>query len=206
MSYTIGSDMHIYTADGRKLPRTEVAALVDQINAQLSRPVHIYLMGDMGEDVLKVGIAENVEKRRRENEYDCGFKLQTLHVSQAMDKVSAIEVERGIHNFLRKLKSRGPIYKNEYFQLWAHDVWLIRTMLTQMPLKAARAIFDSLTNEYVALLHQYETSPDFVREEVRLQFGENILYHFNKEVEEYNYGGDEDTKPYTILDNFRRAA
>lgn len=182
MSYTIGSDMHIYAADGRKLPRTEVATVIDQVNAQLSRPVSLYMMTNITfQNTLKVGIADNVQKRKYENERDFGGRLEVLDVTVAMDRQAAGEIERSIHRFLTAL-GRGPIYKQEYFKLAKHDVWLLRNVLNEMPIKAAAYIFDLLRTDYVPMLRDYHAAPAFVTEEIRLHFGNSVAYHAGHEV------------------------
>lgn len=182
MNYTIGSDMHIYTADGRKLPRTEVAFVIDQVNASLSRPVSLYMMANITfQNTLKVGIADNVQKRKYENERDFGGRLEVLDVTVAMDRQAAGEIERSIHRFLTAL-GRGPIYKQEYFKLVKHDVWLLRNVLNEMPIKAAAYIFDLLRTDYVPMLQDYHAAPAFVTEEIRLHFGNSVAYHAGHEV------------------------
>lgn len=182
MSYTIGTDLHIYDDNGQRLPRTEVARLIDTINQNFSRPVSVYLMCDDQQHELKVGIAENVEKRRREHEYERGFHVQVLHATAAIDRAGAGEIERSIHRFLLAI-GRTRTYKTEWFRLFDHDVWLIRQMLEQMPLKAASAIFDVLSNEYPGYLTLHDDHPAFATEEVRIGFGSNVLYHFTREIE-----------------------
>lgn len=182
MSYTIGTDLHIYNDLGERLPRTEVAKLIDTINANFSRPVSVYLMCDDQQCELKVGIAENVEKRRREHEYERGFRVQMLHATAAIDRAGAGEIERSIHRFLSSL-NRPRTYKTEWFTLQHHDVWLIRQMLDQMPLKAAYAIFDVLSSEYPMYLDLHTEHPAFATEEVRIGFGQNVEYHFTREIQ-----------------------
>ncbi len=89
MSYIIGSDMHIYDDNGERLPRTEVAKLIDTINANFSRPVSVYLMSDLAQTELKVGIADDVSKRRYQHEYDRGFAVQVLYATAAIDRAAA---------------------------------------------------------------------------------------------------------------------
>lgn len=182
MSYTIGTDLHIYDDNGQRLPRTEVAKLIDTINANFSRPVSVYLMCDDQERELKVGIAENVQKRRREHEYERGFRVQTLYATAAIDRAGAGEIERSIHRFLESL-GRERTYKTEWFVLQKHDVWLIQQMLDQMPLKAAHAIFDVLSSQYPTYLNLHTEHPAFATEEVRIGFGRNVEYHFTREVQ-----------------------
>lgn len=182
MSYTIGSDLHIYNDLGERLPRTEVAGIIDAINDHLSRPVFVYLMTNITfQNVLKVGIAENVTIRQYQNERDFGGRLETLDVTMSLDRKAAGEIERSIHRFLTALE-RGPIFKQEYFKLVQHDVWLIRNVLNETPIKAAAHIFDVLTADYVPMLNQHHTSPAFYTEEIRLHFGNSVAYHAAKEV------------------------
>lgn len=181
MSYTIGTDLHIYNESGERLPRTEVAKLIDSINANFSRPVSVYLMCDKEQRELKVGIAENVEKRRREHEYERGFVVQVLFATPAIDRAGAGEIERSIHRFLLAL-GRTRTYKTEWFTLNKHDVWLVQQMLNEMPLKACSAIFDVLSNEYPMYLDLHTEHPAYATEEVRIGFGRNVEYHFTREI------------------------
>lgn len=180
--YTIGSDLHIYNRNGERLPRTEVAKLIDTINANFSRPVHVYLMSNLAQTELKVGIAEIIEKRRKEHEYDRGFAVQVLHATAAIDRAGAGQIERSIQRFLFAI-GRKLTYKTEWFNLASHDVWLIQQMLNEMPLKAASPIFDVLTTEYPAYLAQYEMHPAYTLEEIQIGFGRNVEYHFQREIQ-----------------------
>jgi len=181
MDYTIGSDLHIYNQFGERLPRTEVAKLIDSINANFSRPVSVYLMSDLDHKELKVGIADDVNKRRYQHEYDRGFAVQVLYATAAIDRAGAGEIERSIHRFLLAM-GRERTYATEWFKLSTHDVWLIQQLLNEMPLKAASAIFDVLSTEYPAYLAQHEKHPAYTVEEVRIGFGRNVEYHMLKEI------------------------
>lgn len=181
MSYTIGSDLYIYNQFGERLPRTEVAKLIDSINANFSRPVSVYLMSDIAQTELKVGIADDVSKRRYQHEYDRGFGVHVLHATAAIDRAGAGEIERSIHRFLSAL-GRPRTYATEWFKLYEHDVWLIRQMLNEMPLKAASAIFDVLSTQYPMYLAEHEKHPAYTVEEVRIGFGRNVEYHMQKEI------------------------
>lgn len=193
--YTIGPDMHIYNSNGERLPRTEVAALIDTINANFSRPVSVYLMTDSAQQELKIGIADDVNKRRGQHEYDRGFAVQILHATAAIDRAGAGEIERSIHRFLLSI-GRAVTYKTEWFKLYEHDVWLIRQMLNEMPLKAAGAIFHILSNEYPAYLQQSKLHPAYVAEEIRIGFGRNLEYHYQRELKMLNDG--QNTEPVIV--------
>lgn len=181
MSYTINSDLSIYNDQGQRLPRTEVARLIDTINANFSRPVSVYLMTTYDERILKVGIAEDTVIRKYQNERDFGAQLAILDTTVSMDRKSAGEIERSIHRFLIGL-GRGPIFKQEYFKLLSHDVWLIRNILNETPIKAAPHIFDTLTADYVPMIHEYNRAAAYYSEEIRLHFGNSVSYHAAKEV------------------------
>lgn len=180
MQYVIGSDSFLYSEDGHRLSRTNAGKIIDKLESNLSRPVSVYLMADHQRGWLKVGIAQNVNHRQSQLEYAHSVGLELLHETTALDRQMAGEIERSIHRFLTALK-RGPVLDQEWFTLIEHDIWLIRNILNEMPIKAARPIFDTLM-AYVDLLGVYPSEPEYIREEIKIGFGSSVFYHFQKEV------------------------
>lgn len=180
MQYVVGADSFLYDESGHRLSRTNTAQIIDALEHNLSRPVSVYLMIDHERGLIKVGIAENVNRRQNqlENEHKVGLEL--VHETTALDRQMAGQIERSIHRFLIAL-NRGPVIDQEWFKFAEHDLWLIRNILNEMPIRAAYPIFSTLL-DYVDLLTTYPSEPEYVSEEIKIGFGSSVFYHFQKET------------------------
>lgn len=178
--YTIKNGW-VLNSSGQKLPRTEAHQVLQSMNVQ--RPSELYLIANQLEDMVKVGISHQpiVRKGQLEQRYPQLGRLKILQTCRFMSDEIARSAESNIHEFLTEL-GRGPVLDREWFKPCPHDMWLIRWLMNEMPTYYMAHGFGEMIVNYIELLAEYPTNPEYIAEEILLGYGSAVYSHFRHET------------------------
>lgn len=174
-------DGWILDSNGQKLPRTQAFKTLQSLD--IERPCELYIIANQLEDMIKIGISHHpsIRKFQLEQQYPHLGKLKILQTVRFHSDDAARIAEGSIHVFLGAL-NRGPVLDREWFAPKPHDMWLIRWLLNEMPIRFIAHIFEELESGYVELLVDYPNHPDYIAEEILLGYGHAVFSHFRHET------------------------